>query len=167
MSARNAHLAAIASLFLVSCASTTSAPPFYEVSSSGITFWIVSPFQDRHVYSFHWVGDLLSVARSGDNGLVYYDIPVSTCPLLGATLVQFRESILNSVEIVFYRQPAVPPEPSGSLYEVVADGPLYRVRYVPDRFTSSVHLEGGESKKIPWISAAKAVREREASCSDS
>lgn len=163
----NVWLAAIASLFLAACASTTFAPPFYDEPSSGVTFWTISPLQDRHIYSFHWAGDLLSVARSGDDGLVYYDVPVSTCPLLGAMLIQFRESILDSVEIVFYRQPAVPPEPPGSLHEIVVDGPLYRARYVPDRFRSSVQLEGGESKKVPWISAAKAVKARETTCTDS
>jgi len=139
-------------------------PPFEKESSSGITFWVISPFQNRNVYSFNWSDALLSVARSGEDGLVYYEVPVSDCPLLGATLVQFRESILDTVEIVFDRKPAIPPSPGSQFSEIVVDSPLYRVRFVPDRFSTYVELEGYESAKVPWISAAQEVRKRAAAC---
>ena len=167
MSTRNALLATIAIPFAWSCASTNTAPPFDDKSFSGITYWVISPFENRYVYSFNWNEALLSVARSGKDGLVYYEVPVSTCPLLGARLIQFRESILDSIEIVFYRKPAIPPSPGSPIPEIVVDSPLYRVKFVPDQFSTSVQLEGYESSKIPWISAAQVVRERAAACSDS
>jgi len=167
MSTRNALLTIAAILSSWSCASTTSAPPFDEESTSGITFWVISPFQNRYVYSFNWNDTLLSVARSGEDGLVYYEIMVSTCPLLGARLVQFRESILESVEIVFNRKPANPPSPGNQFHEIVVDSPLYRARFVPDQFTTYVELEGIESSKVPWILAAQEVRNRAAACSES
>lgn len=167
MSTRKVLLSIAAIFSLWSCASTTTAPPFEKESSSGITFWVISPFQNRYVYSFNWNDALLSVARSGEDGLVYNEVPVSTCPLLGARLVQFRESILDSVEIVFYRKPAIPPSPGRLISEIVIDSPLYRVRFVPDQFSTYVELEGYESAKVPWISAAQEVRKRVAACSDS
>ena len=167
MSTRNALLTIVAILSLWSCASTTTAPPFGEESSSGITFWVISPFQNRYVYSSNWNDTLLFVAQSGEDGLVYYEVTVSTCPLLGARLAQFRESILDSVEIVFHRKPAIPPSPGSPIYEIVVDGPLYRARFVPDQFATYVDLEGYESVKVPWISAAQEVRNRAAACNES
>ncbi|MDX2410549.1 MAG: hypothetical protein QNK34_01195 [Woeseiaceae bacterium] len=160
MSTRNVCLVALAALSVWSCASTVGAPPFDEESYSGTTFWIISPFQNRNVYSFHWNGELLSVARSSESGLKYYDLSVDSCPLLEARLIQFRESILDSVNIVFVRKPAIP------VTEIVMDGPLYRVKYAPGRFNTSVQLEGYESGGVPWVAAAQAVQQREAACTD-
>ena len=143
-----------------SCASTDHAPPFDQESNSGITYWVVSPVRDRHTYAFHWDNETLSIARSSETGMEYSRLPISDCPLLEARLIQFRESILDSVEIVFVRKPAIP------VTEIVADSPLYRVKYAPDRFSTNVKLEGYEGSKVPWIAAARAVRERETACNE-
>ena len=158
MRLRNFCFALITMPLAWSCASSIDAPPFQDESASGVTFWIISPVQNEHVYSFHWDNDTLAVARSGESGLEYYDLQVDSCPLLGANLVQFRESILDSVEIVFFRKPAIP------VTEVVMDSPDYRARYASDRFSTSVQLEGYEGGEVPWIAAARSVQERESAC---
>ena len=144
-----------------SCASTIHTPPFDQESASGVTFWEISPDDSGHVYSFHWSDETLSVAREVESGLEFYDLPLASCPLLEAYLIQFRESVLNSVKIVFVREPAIP------VIEEMSGGPLYRVRYAPDRFSTIVQLEGTESGRVPWIAAARKVSEREAACAGS
>ena len=159
----NMHLRNVGSILLLafsawSCASTTHTPPFEQQSESGLTFWIFSPLADRYVYAFHWDDDMLLVARSTESGLAYDEVPIDSCPLLASYLILLKESVLDSVEIVFVRKPAIP------VTEVITGGPLYRVRYAPDRFTTTVQLEGGEGGEVPWFAAARTVREREAEC---
>lgn len=158
---RNIGLTLIAMLSAWSCASTNQPLPFDQESNTGVTFRIISPVQNKSVYAFYWGEGMLSVARSGESGIEYYHLPIENCPLLGATLIQFRESILDSVEIVFVRKPAIPTT------EIVMDGPRYWVRYASDRFSTNVQLEGYEGGEVPWIAAAQAVRERESACADS
>lgn len=155
---RNLGIILVAAFSAWSCATTSHAPPFDQESTAGVTFWVISPVQDRYVYAFHWDDELLSVARSSDSGLEFYQLPIGSCPLLHAHLIQFRESILDSVEIVFVRKPAIP------VTEIVMDSPNYRVRYAPDRFSTIVQLDGYDGGEVPWIAAARVVRERETAC---
>ncbi len=157
---RNIGIVILATFSAWSCASTTHTPPFDRESASGITFWEISPADDSYVYSFHWVDETLSVARQVESGIEHHDLPLNSCPLLEAYLIQFRESVLDSVKIVFVREPAIP------VIEEMSGGPLYRARYAPDRFSTFVQLEGTESGKVPWIAAARKVSARASACVD-
>ena len=156
---RNTGVVLIAVFSTWSCASTIDAPPLEPESASGVTFWVLSPVDRRIEYSFHWNDETLSAASDSGSGSETYDLPIGSCPLLAAYLIQFRESVLESVKIVFVREPAIPV--TG---DVTDDGRRYRVRYTTDRFSTFVQLEGYDGGEVPWIAAARKVRERAAAC---
>lgn len=152
------RLALLCSFFgLASCA--TAPLPFTGQSESGLAFWTIAPLPEtRAVSAFHWREDEFSFAYSTASGLETTHFAVSGCPLLRARLVQFREAVLESVEMVFDRRPIRPSN------TITLDGPLYRAMYAPDRHSTTVILEGPTTERLTWVSAALDVEERARTC---
>ena len=140
------------------CASTSEPLPFDDQRDPVVSFWMISPITDAATFAFRWEGDRLQYARSSESGLRFGDIAVQDCPLLGANLTLFQQSLLDSVEIAFGRAPRLPQT------EVVMDSPRYRAKFMPERHGLSVVLEGFDDRGLPWVAAGHTVFDRISSC---
>ncbi|MEM8815444.1 MAG: hypothetical protein AAGE85_06430 [Pseudomonadota bacterium] len=145
---------------IVACASQDAKPPFATATEKSTSFWVISPSSGKTTFAFHWQGDTLHLLRTGKRELESYEVALQSCVLLRSYLIQFDQSLLDTVEMVFVRKPALP------IREVELDGASYRARYVPKSFKTTMELHGGATKRTPWISAAEKVRDRAIDCID-
>ena len=141
-----------------SCAGAPRTLPFQELQDAGVSFWMISPIDNAATYAFYSNGVELQFARSSEDGLRFGELTVSECHGLDAVLVQFEESLFDSIAIAFGREPAIPGA------EIVMDSPNYRARIVPDNYLESINLEGRDAREVPWVIAGHEVFSHISAC---